>query len=244
MGIILLILIFAILISSIYYRINKAKIKGTLGERKISSKLSSLPNNYLVFNDIYINVAGRSTQIDHVVISIYGIFVIETKNYTGWIYGSDNSEYWTKNIYGNKYQFRNPIKQNKSHILALKQLWGISTDKFIPIVTFLNGADLKCETHEIVIYSNQLKSVILSYKNQILSSEKVKDLAKILRFASNANKGRKREHVRSVRHEITERNTMIHNGICPSCKGNLVERESKYGHFIGCSNYPKCKFRM
>jgi DNA topoisomerase I len=31
-------------------------------------------------------------------------------------------------------------------------------------------------------------------------------------------------------------------GKCPRCGGNLVEREGKFGKFLGCRNYPKCKF--
>lgn len=61
----------------------------------------------------------HTTQIDHIVVSIHGIFVIETKNYKGWIYGNSNNEYWTQNIYGNKYSLYNPLLQNKNHIKSL-----------------------------------------------------------------------------------------------------------------------------
>ena len=135
----------------VFLRLNQANIRGRRGERRISLRLFSLPSEYHVFNDVYIEAQGRSVQIDHIVVSRYGIFVIETKNYTGWIYGNDKSEFWIKNMYGNKYRFRNPLKQNYSHVKSLQALLGVPESKFIPIIVFLNGATLKCDTAGIVI---------------------------------------------------------------------------------------------
>lgn len=212
---------------------NQATLRGWFGEKKVSSRLRTLPNDYILFDDVYINVEGRSVQIDHVVVSVYGIFVIETKNYTGWIYGSDNSEYWTKNIFGNKYQFRNPIKQNYSHVLALKSLLEISIDKFIPIVVFLGGATLKYNTQNSVIYSRQLRQFILSHQMPIFSQNELNKITNRLASANNLDKNRKKEHLHFVRQDIAEKNALIRSGICPKCRGNLVERRGKYGRFLG-----------
>lgn len=116
---------------SLVFRIFQPKIKGYLGEKSVATILSFLPSDkYKIVNDILIKSNGRTIQIDHLVISIYGIFVIETKNYKGWITGSDNSEYWVKNMFGNKYKFYNPIKQNKAHILALNKQLGIRLNNY------------------------------------------------------------------------------------------------------------------
>ena len=90
--------------------------KGEMGEKRVAGILSRLPRGkYLVINDLLVRHAnGHTSQIDHVVVSEYGIFLIETKNYTGWIYGGVNSEYWTQNIYGKKYQMYNPIQHDVS----------------------------------------------------------------------------------------------------------------------------------
>ena len=89
---------------SILLWINSAKIKGWYGEKNVSNKLSYLdPQKYVTLNDILIkNDKGSSSQIDHLVISIYGIFVIETKNYKGWIFGNEKSEKWLQVIYKEK----------------------------------------------------------------------------------------------------------------------------------------------
>ena len=82
-------------------------------------------------------MAKTELQIDHVVVSIYGIFVIETKNYSGWIFGDENSQYWAQVIYKTKNRFYNPILQNRGHIKALQGLLqDYSHIRYIPIVVF------------------------------------------------------------------------------------------------------------
>ena len=109
-------LIFVVL----YFYFFSADAKGRRGEKTVANILSQLPSSeYSVINDITIQNKNGSTQIDHVIISVYGIFVIETKNYSGWIMGGEKSDQWIKNMYGHKYYFYNPIKQNYGHISAL-----------------------------------------------------------------------------------------------------------------------------
>lgn len=94
-----------------------------MGEFNVATILSTLSrNDYHIFNNIIVPSKYGTTQIDHVVVSIYGIFVIETKNYKGLIYGGDNAETWTKNMWGNKYSFRNPLKQNYGHVSRCRRL--------------------------------------------------------------------------------------------------------------------------
>jgi hypothetical protein len=227
----------------VFLRLNQANIRGRRGERRISSRLQSLPSEYHVFNDVYIEVQGRSIQIDHIIVSRYGIFVIETKNYTGWIYGNDKSEYWIKNMYGNKYQFRNPLKQNYSHVKSLQCLLNIPESKFIPIVVFLNGATLKCDTMGIVIYSHQLRNTILSYSTLVFSDIEVTRVTELLSSACIVEKNRRSNHVDRIKEGINEKQALIVSGICPRCRGKLVVRKGKYGEFLGCSNYPQCNFK-
>lgn len=82
-----------------------AFVSGKKGELIVKLRLRVLSSErYKVINNLFISNHGQTSQIDHVVVLEYGIFVIETKNYKGWIYGGANSDYWTQNIYGNKYQ--------------------------------------------------------------------------------------------------------------------------------------------
>ena len=96
--------------------------KGKIGEKVVAGKLDHLPKDqYRVLNNVTIQ-HPKTVLRDHLVVSIYGIFVIDTKNYNGWIYGGEHAEYWTQNIYGNKYQIYNPILQNAGHVRALRRV--------------------------------------------------------------------------------------------------------------------------
>lgn len=243
-GIIYTITFVLFLFSFIYFQFNQAKIKGKIGEGVVSFILKSLPDEYFLFNNVYLKINNKSAQIDHVVISEYGIFVIETKNYKGWIFGSEDSEYWTKNMYGRKYRFYNPIKQNETHVRILQKILGVSKDAFFPIVVFLNRVSLFCSTNSTVILAEELKDTIYCHASKILSYEEVKQLSDKLLNALSSGDNLEKEHKQSVKQNICNKSFLINNGICPRCKGRLVERQGKYGTFLGCSNYPSCKFTI
>ncbi len=91
----------------------KTRIKGKIGEKTIATVLKFLnTSNYKVINNIVLKTGEKTTQIDHLVISDFGIFVIETKNYKGWILGNEYSYYWSQVIYKRRERIYNPIKQN------------------------------------------------------------------------------------------------------------------------------------
>ena len=93
-----------------------------MGERIVSARLNTLlSDDYRILDDVILKTNRGTSQIDHIVVSKYGIFVIETKNYKGWIFGHENSEKWTQNLYGYKYALANPVRQNQAHIRAVRQ---------------------------------------------------------------------------------------------------------------------------
>ena len=100
----------------------EAKLKGWTGELKtrfINSLFLSA--EYKVFNNIIIRTERGSTQIDHVIVSPYGLFAVETKNKTGKIYGDEKQRQWTAVIYNKKYRFQNPLHQNHAHTMSLAE---------------------------------------------------------------------------------------------------------------------------
>lgn len=224
-------------------RVFKPNIKGYFGERRISKYIQQLPDNkYKVINDVLLSTDRGTTQIDHVVCSIYGIFVIETKNYKGWITGSERGEYWTQTIYKNKNRFRNPIHQNYGHKKALEQLLG---DKhFIMIVAFSEDADIKVKTvKEHVIYMNEINKCIRECSTQVLYTiDEVNAMVSLIEQHRLREKEDKKAHVASTQYKAAETNQKIENHICPRCGGTLLLRHGKYGDFYGCSNFPKCRY--
>ncbi len=221
--------------------------KGRYSEKLVSNKIQDLPKEYVIFNDLLFESNGFSTQIDHIIVSPYGIFVIETKGYKGWILGGENSEYWTQTIYKSKHGFYNPIKQNAGHIRFLRHLLKCSVDiPFIPIVVFNNDAELKVHiTNSIVINRYDLISTILRYKSPVIDQNILDWIIKTIQHNYVESK---KEVVKQHRNKVKDRQNrsriLIEKGICPQCGGQLVSRQSRYGSFLGCSNFPRCKFTI
>lgn len=139
-----LMLIFCVIATILAIWLRKPEVKGRRGENRVSATLKSLPSEYKSIDNLVLKTKNGYTQIDHVVVSNYGIFVIETKNYKGWIFGSETKLYWKQVIYKNTYQFYNPIYQNQSHIKALRMhMPDLYRLPMISIVVFLDNCDLK-----------------------------------------------------------------------------------------------------
>lgn len=105
---------------------NTSHYKGRRGEQDIEEILLQLPGEFLVYNNLYIPIAaGKWTEIDLVVVHEKGIFVVESKNYSGVITGEPQDDQWSKMLSSTFNQrFYNPIKQNATHIRALSQYLG------------------------------------------------------------------------------------------------------------------------
>jgi len=235
-------IIIAIIVILITLR-RSSKFRGLRGEQKVKRKLKRLPKNkYIVLNDVTLKTSKGSTQIDHVVVSIYGIFVIETKDYTGWISGSEYGERWTKSMYSNKYYFYNPLKQNYVHMKALEEKLDMNKNNFIPIVVFSDRSTLKVNTKQPVIYMNQLLSEIYRHKDYKIELDEIKDISERILVLNAKSKDLRSNHIRTVRRNIHKDNHKIRQGICPKCNGQLIRRSGRYGSFYGCSNYPKCHY--
>ena len=226
-----------------------ASIIGKDGESEVSSVLRTLPQEYLVVNNVIIpdQVTDpnkkHTTQIDHIVVSPFGVFVIETKNYKGWILGSEKSKEW-KEVFRTtpEHYFYNPIKQNWGHIYALAEHLRLNTRIFIPIVVFSDDCELNVETTTPVVYVSQLEEHILSYTKEMIPR---KDVAKIydrLNKIILVGDEIENKHIQSIEERLSEKEMALQEGRCPRCGGELVLRNGKYGSFYGCSNYPMCRF--
>lgn len=229
-------------IPNIGWIFNRAAVKGRMGEISVSHLLNQLSPEYHVFNDVYILHVNSSIQIDHVVVSQYGVFCIETKNYSGLIYGSENSDMWTQNMYGRKYRFNNPLIQNNSHVKALSRFLNLSENYFVSVVVFMNRARLMIQTSGNVIYASQLLYFISSFSKTVCSTDIIMDCINKLANTKVVDEQVRQSHIFNVQQKIAQKNFKLANGICPRCGGKLVGRQGKYGFFYGCSNYPKCQF--
>jgi hypothetical protein len=130
--------------------------------------------DYFIFNNIIIpSELNTSSQIDHLVVSKFGIFVIETKDYKGWIFGSANQENWTQSLPGgrSKFQFQNPIRQNWSHVMSLKKILPfLPENAFQSIVVFTERCEIKTPMENVVL-SDVLIASLKKFKEIKISEE-------------------------------------------------------------------------
>jgi len=218
--------------------------KGKIGENVVLYCLGLLPKEeYAVLSDMTLLTETAFTQIDHIVVSLYGVFVIEVKNFKGWIYGSEQSTQWTQNIYGRKYPFMNPIRQNYPHVKAvegrLSEYPGIPV---ISIVAFSPRCDLKVKTSSHVVYYDEICNVIGSYRSKVLEYADIAPIVDLLKNQNIDNPDVKKAQIAMAAIKRAEFESLTVGSKCPKCSGSLVERNGRYGSFIGCSNYPKCRF--
>ena len=217
---------------------------GAKGEKQVNSILSKLPKNqYKSLHNIMLKTElGTTTQIDHIVVSTFGIFVIETKNYSGTITGGETSEMWTEFLGKNKYPFRNPILQNFGHVKTLENVLGLPKEGLISIITFSNSARIKVYAKTPIVNFSKLGKTIKSYKDEKFSFEEIEKLISTIESLNIDSKQNRVEHISNIKKNVEERNTKISENVCPRCGGKLRSKKGKYGNFLGCSNYPKCKF--
>ena len=243
---ILVIIIFVFALVWLGVKLHLFENKGDRGERIVGSKLFNLPSDYFILNDVLLRRPnGSTTQIDHIVIAKSGIFVIETKNYSGKVYGSENSDYWKEYFnwfsrgwykYGHhseSYSFYNPIKQNQGHINALRKLLSSYENlPFFSIIVFSNDAELHVNSSSALILQwRYLDAAILKFNHNYLTEDQVHSIYQTI--AAHAFMA---QNVKAAKEE------RLRNGKCPRCGGDLVLRNGKYGKFYGCSNYPKCRY--
>lgn len=231
----LIIIIPIILIIVFVIYLKRPETRGKRGEKKVKRVIGkTIENEQYVINDLIVINDNKTSQIDHIVINSRGIFVIETKNYSGEIYGSENQREWTQVLaYGNiKNKLYNPLKQNATHVYNVKRIVGNlpvhSLIVFVQNNTYHIGANN-------VIPLSALRSV-LQHGENVLTVKQMKNAYEAL--LSSRIEITTQEHIQNIREQ--QRN--LERGICPRCGGDLVLRNGKYGEFWGCSNYPKCKF--
>ena len=233
---------------------NRAEAIGDYGEKRVSSFLEDLDcEDYRVFNDLLIRDGRYTTQVDHVIISRYGVFVLETKNVHGNVYGGGNAEFWKQYLpdagfkrYGltQEHQLRNPILQNEGHIKTLSRLVFGKDVPIYGIVVFPNGTDIMVTADEPVLHMWEVVPYIKQYRDVVLSSDQMDFYRGRLLEVISVSESDRKTHLDNVHQNKERRDSAVAAGICPKCGGNLVLRYGQYGRFYGCSNYPSCKYTL
>lgn len=258
--------------------------KGKRAEKSVAKELKRLrKRDNIVLNDLLIpSATGRSSQIDHVVVSRRGIFVIETKSHAGRITGSEHSQYWQQHLSDRSKTLYNPLLQNRAHIRTLRRLIPeTDEDRFVSVVLFTDAWRLEIKADDIVVSRRFLpdrhiqrtfiptervapkwwrpnrevrldeKNIVLlfddllgelSRRKKILSRSEIRKIADMIRDVDSRTKASVRQHTEYARDVSRRVSEEIKRGVCPRCGGRLVVKKGEKGEFVGCENYPDCRF--
>ncbi len=207
---------------------------------RAASKLVLERNGYRSLHNVTIPAKDGTTQIDHVIVSRYGVFVVEAKNYKGWIFGSERDAQWTQSLFGKKSRFQNPLRQNHGRIAALVEFLGLPKDRFHSVAMFWGDAEIKTKLPPNVL-TEGYTSYFKSKTDVLFSDEEVDQIVEaIQRGRLPATWTTHRQHIASLR----ERHG---SNVCLKCGSELVERVAKTGRnaggtFVGCKSFPKCRY--
>ena len=180
MEVLALILIALIVVFALFGAyLNSPTVRGARGERRVNAQLKRrLPaEDYTIFHDVTLDSSQGSTQIDHIILSRFGVFVIETKNYPGWIFGDAKSRQWTQTIYGNKSRFQNPLHQNYKHIKAVESFFSLDLRFIHSVVVFVGESEFKTDLPANVTDLEGLYPYIRSKRDLLLGAPRVDAMA-------------------------------------------------------------------
>ena len=239
------------------------QLKGWAGETWLHKHLQENLDQklYVILHDIMLPTDdGTTTQIDHIVVSQWGVFVIETKTYSGGIYGDRNEPQWSKVHFSRMDKFQNPLRQNYKHIATLSECLGISKEYFKTIIAFSSEAKFKTEMpSEVMMFRDVVDYIKMQSRETIIQPEQVQEVADtILEWQSSLTQSQKDNHVNNLRkiHESqkpkqAQLDVLLKddsasndkNPRCPRCGAPMVLRKRKADGlpFWGCSQFPKCR---
>jgi hypothetical protein len=126
--------------------------------------------DYHLMNHVTVRMADGTTQVDHILVSRFGVFVIETKDYSGWIFGGAKDPKWTQVHYQWKSRFQNPIQQNYRHLCAVQDLLDFLPSTAVrSVVVFTGDAEFKTERPDGVVDLRELPALVSSYTEPVMT---------------------------------------------------------------------------
>ncbi|WP_440876711.1 NERD domain-containing protein [Thalassotalea sp. PLHSN55] len=242
------IIIIAVIIKSAWF-------KGVLGEWQVNLLIKFFldKNEYHLIKNVTLptvldNKEHSTTQIDHIVVSKYGVFVVETKNMKGWIFGSEHQKQWTQQIFKYKSKFQNPLHQNYKHVKTLEDLLLTGSNAknhcIFSVIIFIGDSTFKTKMPENVRFARGGIEYIKSKKHIVFNEQEVAGVIEQIE-SGRLERGFKtnRKHVMHVR-EIIEEKSDIKS--CSKCGAEMVLRKATKGKnagnsFWGCTTFPKCR---
>lgn len=219
--------------------------KGRMGEDKVklSAKIQLPAATYYALHNVTLPAHDGTTQIDHIFISRFGVFVVETKNMKGWIFGNESHRQWTQKLFHKTHRFQNPIRQNYKHTETVKAILDIPAEHIHSVVVFVGNCEIKTPMPANVVTGSGLSRYIKSFNEAVISERHAKLAHAKLQAACLApTRETHKRHVATLKQRFAPDRAKK----CPRCGSDMVIRTSKRGpsagdHFWGCRKFPQCK---
>ncbi|MGZ5026023.1 MAG: NERD domain-containing protein [Methylobacter sp.] len=223
-------------------------MNGVFGELWVNLAAKFFLDNkvYTLFKNVTLPTEDGTTQIDHVIVSRYGVFVVETKNMKGWIFGNSQQKMWTQKIYRHTNTFQNPLNQNYKHTETLRSALELDKDKMFSVVVFVGNSTFKTAMPDEVVYGMGYIRFIKSKRQIVLSDSDILDIcAKIQSGRLKPSIKTHIDHVKHVKTLVEEKQRQDGNS-CPKCGMPMTLRTARSGvnqgkQFWGCTGYPRCE---
>lgn len=234
------------------------ELKGGFGEY-LTKYYLKLTTDDLVLHDILINGSdGYTSQIDLILVSNKGLFVVEVKYYEdAKIYGDPKKSKWYYYRGGKKFEIYSPVRQNKKHVEYLKAFLSDFGEVpcFSVITMICNDFKISAPLNEdpenpttvlcsSLPYMSRALAVITKNKPIVFDELKKKQIYDYISTSEFVGKEARQKHKEEVKSYTESLDKMSAQKICPYCKTELVLRKGKFGEFYGCANYPKCKYTL
>ena len=231
------------IIVAIIVKKNMTQVVGFAGEYWVQKELNKLPGEYLFLSDVMLEVDGKTTQIDHIVFSKYGIFVIETKQRNTYITGNEHDKYWIVKAGRKKHYMYNPIHQNYGHKKAIEQILGLEDKQVIDIVCVSGQANLRVKSNKVVRVERLVDRILFEKEEKI---EDYVSMAHRINAMNIVDKKYRKQHIEDIKENINNNTEELRKEVvmnrCPRCGNELVIRKGKTGEFVGCLSFPKCRY--
>ena len=191
-----------ILVIFFLVKFRSPSFKGAVGESKVARiAMRLLPeHSYKPFHNIYLSGGRGITQIDHIYVSQFGVFVVETKNMSGWIFGNERDRQWTQKIYRQTFLFQNPLRQNYGHVRVVASVARIPIRLVHSVVAFVGEATLMTPMPPNVTTGADFARYIESFSHAAFSESQVDTICeRITESSIPQTRQIRRAHIRKVR---------------------------------------------
>ena len=209
---------------------------------KLDGLLKKLDKNeYRFFKKLPVDNVQRKNFFDYVIVSSYGVFIIDTIEQLGTVYGDEDDKYWkvyTKNR--GIIKFDSPIQRNYKKITAfLKNITEIDPECFHSIFVFPNKSELNISIDSAAVAKkDRLISTLEGFEEKMVDSLRFNYLVHLFELYKSNKKNL------PIPKLFKKEEKKINLQTCPLCNSHLVYKESEFGDYFICSSFPDCRYRQ